>query len=104
VSQHLGVDVPGDQPLKIGVWHLLVEAYIESRGFPGWTHLHPTFYMVGPSCTTTPTLQPAPLPLPHTVYPPRLEQENLITYGGVRTIHNKTIVVPFKPEVPVHCI
>jgi hypothetical protein len=43
--QHLGVDLPANERLKLAIWHTLIEAYIESRGFNGWTHLHATFYM-----------------------------------------------------------
>jgi uncharacterized protein YbjT (DUF2867 family) len=42
---HSGVDLPATEPLKVVVWHAMIEAYIESSRFQGWTHLHPTFYM-----------------------------------------------------------
>ena len=41
--QHLGVDLPGGAPLKVVIWHALIERYIESSGFHAWAHLHPTF-------------------------------------------------------------
>ena len=43
--QHLGVDSPEDEPLRVAVWHRMIERYIETTGFDSWTHLHPTFYM-----------------------------------------------------------
>ena len=43
--QHLGVDGPEDKPLRVAIWHRMIEGYIEVAGFDTWTHLHPTFYM-----------------------------------------------------------
>ena len=94
--QHLGVDLPADQPLKVIVWHALIERYIEAAGFQSWTHLHPTFYM---EVTPTPHhTAPSALPPPHHCL---LSSQNLISYGGVPTIRNKTISVPFKQDAKV---
>ena len=51
--QYLGVDLPRTERLKVVIWHALLESYIESRGFAGWTHLHPTFFMEVLSHPTT---------------------------------------------------
>ena len=93
---------------------MLVEAYIESRGFPGWTHLHPTFYMEVSFAHTTAFLhrwsQQVTCRLLCVCDVHHLQ--NLISYGGVKTIQNKAIVVPFNPDAkvsashqhrPAHC-
>ena len=96
--------MPSHQPIKVGVWHALVEAYIESCGFPGWTHLHPTFYMeVGALLRSVGLTTPAlPLAAPLTrCRPSVLLPQNLVEYGGVKTIQNREVVTPFDPQVKV---